>query len=72
MTLYEWDPAKARKNRRKHGLTFESAMLVFDDPAAISEQDRIVDGELRRQTIGMFEGTAPPHGRVDSLGRGHG
>jgi uncharacterized protein len=58
MILYEWDPVKASSNRRKHGLTFENAMLVFEDPFAISEQDRIVNGEVRWQTIGMFEGRA--------------
>jgi hypothetical protein len=58
MILYEWDQAKARGNRRKHGLTFESAMLVFNDPFAISDQDRIVDEEPRWQTIGTFEGRA--------------
>lgn len=58
MILYEWDAAKARSNRQKHGLTFENAMLVFDDPFAVSEQDRIVDGEPRWQTVGIFEGKA--------------
>ncbi len=31
-------------------------MRVFDDPWALSQQDRIVDGELRRQITGVFEG----------------
>ena len=58
MILYEWDPAKARANRRKHGLSFDAGMLVFDDPFAIAEQDRIVEGELRWQVVGSFEGAA--------------
>jgi uncharacterized protein len=29
---------------------------VFDDPYAITEQDREVDGELRWQTIGTIDG----------------
>ena len=28
----EWDPVKARTNRRKHGITFEEAATVFNDP----------------------------------------
>jgi uncharacterized DUF497 family protein len=28
----EWDPAKARVNRLKHGVTFEEAATVFTDP----------------------------------------
>jgi hypothetical protein len=54
MILFEWDPVKARTNRRKHGITFENAVRVFGDPDAIAEQDRIVDGELRWQIIGRF------------------
>jgi hypothetical protein len=30
--IVEWDPAKARANRRKHGVTFEEAVTVFNDP----------------------------------------
>ncbi len=28
----EWDPAKARENQRKHGVTFVEAATCFDDP----------------------------------------
>jgi len=44
----------ARANRKKHGVSFEVASLVFDDPLHISLQDREVDGEERWQTIGMI------------------
>jgi uncharacterized protein len=56
MTLFEWDPVKAISNRRKHGVTFDNATRVFDDPGSISEPDRVVDGELRWLTIGIFDG----------------
>ncbi len=29
---FEWDAAKARANLSKHGVTFEDASSVFDDP----------------------------------------
>jgi len=58
MTLYEWDPVKEQSNRRKHGLTFDDAMVVFDDPWALSQHDRIVDGELRWQITGLFQAKA--------------
>ena len=29
---YEWDDSKAAANRKKHGVTFEEAVTVFDDP----------------------------------------
>jgi uncharacterized protein len=59
MIWFEWDPTKARTNRRKHGITFEEAVNVFGDPSALFEQDRIDDetGELRWEAIGLVEGT---------------
>jgi uncharacterized DUF497 family protein len=53
MILFEWDEAKAKTNRRKHGIDFDDAMEVFYDPKALIEQDRVVDGEVRWQSIGM-------------------
>ena len=37
---FEWDAAKARANARKHGVTFEEATTVFDDPNALDAPDR--------------------------------
>jgi uncharacterized protein len=56
MMLFEWDEAKAESNRRKHGVSFDLASEVFYDPYALAEQDRVEDGEVRWQTIGMVEG----------------
>jgi hypothetical protein len=53
MTLFEWDEAKAESNLRKHGISFDDAIEVFYDPYAVLEQDRVVDGELRWEAIGM-------------------
>jgi len=36
---FEWDEAKARSNRTKHGVDFETAALVFGDANAIEEYD---------------------------------
>jgi uncharacterized DUF497 family protein len=55
---YTWDERKNGANRKKHGISFETARLVFDDPFHISVQDREADGEARWQTIGMI---ANPH-----------
>ena len=56
MVWFEWDEAKARSNARKHGVRFEDAMLIFADPWALVDQDRIEGGELRWQTLGMVGG----------------
>lgn len=53
---FEWDDKKAESNFLKHGIQFEEAALIFDDPFAVSEQDRIEDGEQRWQTIGIAAG----------------
>ena len=36
---FDWDPAKAARNRRKHGVRFDEAMTVFRDPLALSIPD---------------------------------
>jgi uncharacterized protein len=50
---FDWDPAKAESNRRKHGIAFEDAMGVFADPLALSRLDEESgQGEERWVTIG--------------------
>jgi hypothetical protein len=49
---WTWDPRKAKANRAKHGISFETAALVFDDPLHTSRPDRHPDGN-RWQTIGQ-------------------
>lgn len=51
--VFAWDPKKNRLNRRKHGVSFESAVRVFQDPGAVSYIERIVDGEERWHTLGL-------------------
>lgn len=53
---FTWDDQKNRANQQKHGISFETAILVFNDPFNVSAQDREVDGEPRWQTIGMVNG----------------
>jgi hypothetical protein len=55
---FEWDPAKASGNLRKHGVSFRTAVRVFADPLRVSGPDQIVDGELRWRTVGLVEGFA--------------
>ena len=35
----EWDAGKARRNARKHGITFEEATTVFQDPFEVTVFD---------------------------------
>ncbi len=56
MIHFEWDEAKALSNLREHGVDFADAVGVFDDPFRMSEEDSVVDGELRWRTIGTALG----------------
>ncbi len=54
--IYEWDPAKARGNERKHRVSFEEAATVFLDPLALTfdDPDHSID-ERRFITLGRSE-----------------
>ena len=51
---FEWDPSKDSANRSKHGVGFEEATTVFDDPLSITipDPDHATD-EGRFVIIGM-------------------
>ena len=53
---FAWNETKNRINRRKHGISFEAAVRVFDDPSVVSYQDRVVDDEVRWHSIGCVSG----------------
>lgn len=48
---FSWDPAKAKANRSKHGVSFEEACTVFVDPLAVVVSDVVHDE--RTVIIGM-------------------
>jgi uncharacterized DUF497 family protein len=51
---FVWDPEKAEKNFRRHGIRFSTAEFVFDDPSRIKRHDDdSSEGEERYQTIGI-------------------
>ncbi len=54
--MYSWDETKNLSNQLKHGISFDLAKLVFDDPLHVTRQDRIENNEQRWQTIGMVGG----------------
>lgn len=54
--VFEWDERKNRSNREKHGVSFEAATLVFEDPRAIVVPDHSVEGEERWKTVGLSGG----------------
>lgn len=51
--IYEWDPEKAERNLRDHGVAFEEAATVFLDPLAMTYPDPDhSDVEDREITVG--------------------
>jgi uncharacterized DUF497 family protein len=54
---FEWDPGKARQNRRKHRVSFQEAASVFGDPLSITypDPDHSI-AEQRFITVGTSSG----------------
>ncbi|MEY4617589.1 MAG: hypothetical protein RJB66_2549 [Pseudomonadota bacterium] len=50
MLKFEWDPVKAKSNRKKHGVTFAEASSCFydpmhiliNDPDSAADEDRLI------------------------------
>ena len=54
MMQFSWDPDKASRNARKHGVTFEEALTVFSDSLArIHDDPNHSEGELREILVGQ-------------------
>lgn len=54
---FTWDPEKAAKNLRKHGVSFDEAIGIFSDPRHIIMENYLFadDNEQRYQAIGMTD-----------------
>jgi uncharacterized protein len=51
---FEWDENKNAQNLRKHDVRFETALLVFEDPYALTQPDSSFDDEERWITVGAI------------------
>lgn len=52
---FEFDPAKSRSNLEKHGIDFEQAQGLWDDPDLLEVPARTTD-EPRFLVVGQIEG----------------
>jgi len=50
---FEFDPAKAKANLRKHGVAFSDAEQALRDPNALTIEDPDSEDEQRFITLGM-------------------
>jgi uncharacterized DUF497 family protein len=48
---YEWDAIKAATNLKKHGVSFEEAKTVFNNPLALIFEDELHSVEEHREII---------------------
>ena len=48
---FQWDPAKAASNIRKHGISFDEAVTVFKDPLALIFDDEEHSADEHREII---------------------
>ena len=53
---FEWDNDKAKNNLEKHGVSFEDATFIFDDPHELITQDGREHSEDRWKSIGCDAG----------------
>jgi uncharacterized DUF497 family protein len=53
---FEWDEAKNQANRKKHGLDFADAALVFEGPTLTFEDQQHSANEPRYLTVGTLAG----------------
>lgn len=61
---FEWDERKNKANRKEHGVSFETASEVFDDPFYLSRPDLDEGDEDRSSNLGAGGGTDPPARRT--------
>ncbi|WP_083850486.1 BrnA antitoxin family protein [Rhodovulum sp. PH10] len=55
---FDWNPGKAEKNRRKHGIDFEDAIGIFYGPTFLHRSDR--NEEARWKAIGKRKAAFSP------------
>ena len=49
--LFEWDPKKARRNLVIHGVSFDEASTVFQDPLSITIDDPLHSEDEERSVL---------------------
>ena len=49
--LFEWDDVKAERNVRVHGVNFQEAKTVFEDPFAITIPDEVHSEDEPRSIV---------------------
>lgn len=48
---FEWDPAKAKRNLKEHGVSFDEAATIFQDPLSITIADPDHSGSTEKRFV---------------------
>ncbi len=51
MLIFEWDHQKAKSNLVKHGVSFEEASTVFQDPLSLTIDDPLHSIDEKRMVL---------------------
>ncbi len=51
---FEWDAEKSKSNLEKHGIDFETATNLWNDPKSVEVMAKKIKGESRFGVIGML------------------
>ena len=51
--MFEWDPARNATDRRKHGISFEEAIGIFD--GSVPSRVDVTHGEARERSYGLIK-----------------
>ena len=55
--MFEWDAKKSKQNKKKHGVSFEDALEIWQaNHLTANDIARSKDGESRSATIGFIQG----------------
>ena len=54
--MISWEESKRRLNLKKHGIDLAELESAFDSPMVTVEDDREAYGELRLQSLAMWQG----------------
>ena len=52
---YTWNPDKERRNVEKHGISFDTAVRIFEDVVVEDLDSRFDYGEERVQALGVVD-----------------
>lgn len=54
--MFEYDEAKSKANKEKHGIDFEEAQALWKNKSSFTFDSCYVDNEMRQLLVGLING----------------